>query len=181
MSKELFVELRERIVRRHRSGNGIKQFLECWKFPRAQWAPSLGNGKNMELSRLFLEMAFQPNWATGQEGPWSSQWARTQWPLWQKSRVPWLRWENLTEVQQSLQHFTNLGFMWEWPDGSHDWEKGTWKHAWSLQNSTWKTLRAWGKRFCGYWYQGTSAKSPIPRSLLFLFLGFLGFLANKGA
>ena len=42
---------------------GKKQFLECWKFPRVQWAPSLGNGKNMELTRLFLKLAVQPNWA----------------------------------------------------------------------------------------------------------------------
>jgi hypothetical protein len=33
-------------------------------------------------------------------------------------RVPWPQWENLIEDQQSLQHFTNLGFMGEWPDKS---------------------------------------------------------------
>ena len=40
--------------------------------------------------------------------------------------------------QQSLRHYTNLGFMGESPDGSHSWEKGMWK-----------TLRTWDKRFRG--------------------------------
>jgi len=70
----------------------------------------------MELPRLILELAIWPNWATLQEGPWSGSWPRTQWPLWQNYGVPWLRWENLPEAQQSLQHFTNLGFMGEWSE-----------------------------------------------------------------
>jgi len=32
-------------------GEGTKPFLECWKFPRVQWTPQLGNGNNMELPR----------------------------------------------------------------------------------------------------------------------------------
>ena len=36
-----------------------------------------------------------------------------------------VEWENLPEVQPSLQHSTNQAFMVEWPDGSHSSVKGT--------------------------------------------------------
>ena len=108
-------------------------------FPRAQWAPSLWNGKNMKLPRLFLELAVRPNWETGQKGPWSREVTKN--PM-----------TTLTKLQSSLAEiwkpvgrtsisadFANLGFMGEWPDGSNSWEKGTWQHTWSLQKDTWKT------------------------------------------
>ena len=90
-------------------GRGIQVFLECWNL----------------LPRLCLELDVQPKWTTGQ-GPWSGRWPRTQWPLWQNYSVPWL---TTCQRDKSLQHFTNLGFMGEWPNRSHSWEKGTWQHA----------------------------------------------------
>ena len=94
-SKELSRELWDRIVKKHRSGEGYKT-----KFPRAQWAPSWWMERIWNYPD-FLELAVQPNWATGQEGFWSGRWPRTQWPLWQNYKVPWLRWENLMEGQFS--------------------------------------------------------------------------------
>ncbi len=38
-SKALLAELRDKIILRHRSGEGYKTFLLHWRFPRAQWLP----------------------------------------------------------------------------------------------------------------------------------------------
>ena len=86
---------------------GTKHILQHWRSPRTQWPQSLLNGISLEPARLFLELAARPNWAIGGEGPWSGRWPRTQWSLWQSSRVPLWRWENLPEGQPSLQHSTN--------------------------------------------------------------------------
>ena len=56
--------------------------------------------------------------------------------LWQRSRVPLWRWENIPEGQPSLQNSTNQGVMVEWPDGSHSSVKGTWQPAWNLPKGT---------------------------------------------
>jgi len=115
-SKELSGELWDRIVRRHQSEEGEKQFLECGKFPRAQWAQSLGNGKNMERPRLFLELAVRPNWARRTlvrevtKNPMTTL-IELQSSLVEMGKLP--------EGQQFLQHSTNLGLMGEWPDGNH--------------------------------------------------------------
>ena len=106
-SKELSVERRDRIGSRHRSREVYKQILQHWRAPRTQWPPSFLNGRSLEPPRLFLELAARPNWAIGAEGPWSGRWPRSRWSLWQSSRVPLWRWENLPEGQPSLQHSTN--------------------------------------------------------------------------
>jgi hypothetical protein len=54
MSKELSVELRDRIVLRDRSGGGYQKMS-------AQLPPSFLNGRGLEPPRLFLELAAQPN------------------------------------------------------------------------------------------------------------------------
>ena len=87
-SKELSVELRDRIVSRHRSGEGTKTFLQYWRSPRTQWHPSFLNGRSLEPPRILQELATRPNWAIGGEGPWSGRWPRTRQSLWQSSRVP---------------------------------------------------------------------------------------------
>jgi hypothetical protein len=53
---------------------------------------------------FFLELATRPNWTIGGEWPWSGRWPRTRKSLWQSSRVPLWRWENLPEGQLSLRH-----------------------------------------------------------------------------
>ena len=97
----------------------------CWtssyrQNPAANYQKIIIFSQHILLVIANLELAVRQNWSTRQESwPWPGSWPRTQWPLWHNYRVPWLRWENLPEGQQSLQHFTNPGFMGEWPDGSH--------------------------------------------------------------
>ena len=81
-SKELSIELRDRVVSSNRSGEGYQ------RSPRTEWPPFFLNGRSLEPPILFLELATQPNWAIGGEGPWSGRWPRTRWSLWQSSRVP---------------------------------------------------------------------------------------------
>ena len=56
-SKELSVDLRDRIVSRHRSGKGTKKCLQHCRSPRTQLPPSFLNGRSLALSRHFLELA----------------------------------------------------------------------------------------------------------------------------
>ena len=95
--------------------------------PRTQKPPSFLNGR-----RLFQELVSRPNWAIGGKGNRSGRWSRTQWSLWQSSRVPMWRWKNLSEGQPSLQHSNNQAFMVEWPDRRQSSVKGTWQPVWSL-------------------------------------------------
>ena len=76
-SRELSVELRDRIVSRHRSGERVpKCFCSIEVPPRTHWPPSFLNGRSLEL-----ELDDWPNGAIGGEGPWSGRWPRTRWSL----------------------------------------------------------------------------------------------------
>ena len=75
-SKELSVELWDRIVTRNKSGEAYKKILQHWRSPRTQLSPSFLNGKSLEQPILFLVLAAWPNWAIGEEGPWSGGWSR---------------------------------------------------------------------------------------------------------
>ena len=66
-SKELPAELRDRIVSRHRSGEGYKYNSAALKVPIV---PYILNRRGLEQPGLFLELATQPNWEIGGEGPW---------------------------------------------------------------------------------------------------------------
>jgi hypothetical protein len=70
-SKELYVELQDRIVTRHRSGEGYKTISAALKVPKNTVASIILNGKSLESPRLFLELAARPNGAIGGEGSWS--------------------------------------------------------------------------------------------------------------
>jgi hypothetical protein len=102
--KELSVDLRDRIVSRHRSGEWYQKMsaalkvpsiegpqhwrspalkvssiegLQHWRSPRTQWPQSFFNGSSCEPPILFLELATQPNWAIRGEGLWS-RWSPSQ-------------------------------------------------------------------------------------------------------
>ena len=77
-SKELSVELRDRIVSRYRSGEGYQKMYAAMKVPKKPWPPSFLNGRSLEPPRLLLELAAWPNWGIGGEGPLSGRWPRTR-------------------------------------------------------------------------------------------------------
>jgi hypothetical protein len=70
--KELSVELRDRIVSRHRSGEGYQKMSAALKIPKNTVA-SIFKWKNLEPPRLFLELAAWSNGAIRREGPWSGR------------------------------------------------------------------------------------------------------------
>ena len=59
-SKKLSVELRERIVSRHRSREGYQRIYAALKVSKNTVASSFLNGC-LEPPRLFLELVAQPN------------------------------------------------------------------------------------------------------------------------
>ena len=139
-SKELSVHLQDIILRRHTSAEGYKTISGVSKVPKSTVSSIIRKWKKYGTTQTLPRAGHLTK---------LSNWARrtlvrevTKNPShdhWQNYKVPWLRWENLPERQQSLQHFTNLAFLGEWLDGSHSWEKGIWQHSWSLQKGTWKT------------------------------------------
>jgi hypothetical protein len=55
-SKELPVELRDKIMSRNRSGEEYKNNSADLKITRTQWPPSYLNLRCLETPRLFLEL-----------------------------------------------------------------------------------------------------------------------------
>ena len=61
-SKELFVELRDRIVSGYRSGEGYQNISAALKVPKNTVSSIIvKNGRSLEPPRLFLELATRPN------------------------------------------------------------------------------------------------------------------------
>ena len=141
-SKELSVELWDIIMRRPRSGEGYKTISRVLKVPKSTVRSIIRKQKEYGTPQTLPRavcLTKLSNWVRRTLVREVSKNPMTT-PFWQNYRVPWLRWENLLEGQQSLQHFTNLGFIGEWLDGSHSWgDKAPWQHAVSLQKGTWKT------------------------------------------
>ncbi len=69
-SKELPEELRDRIVARHRSGQGYKNISAALKVPKSTVASIILKWKTFGTTKPFLELAVGPNWAIGGEEPW---------------------------------------------------------------------------------------------------------------
>ncbi len=60
-SKELPEELRDRIVARHRSGQGYKKISAALKVPKSTVASIILNGRRLGRPEPFLELAVRPN------------------------------------------------------------------------------------------------------------------------
>ena len=117
-SKELSAELRARIVRRHRSGEGYTTISGVLEVPKSIVSSIIRNRKEYGTT-LTLPRAGRPTKL--------SNYARRALVM-EVDKNPIT---TLTELQSSLtekgepagrmspQHFTNLGEMGEWPDGSH--------------------------------------------------------------
>ena len=130
-SKELSIELRDRIVSRHRSGEGYQNISAALKVPKntvASITPKQKKfGATKTLPRAGHPTKLSTRWKRALVREVTKNLTVTDWA----SRVPLWRWENLPEGQPSLQHSTNQALMVEWPDGSHSSVKGSQQPAWS--------------------------------------------------
>ena len=124
-----------RILSRHRSGE-YQKMSAVLKVPKNIVTSIILKWKKFGATKPLSRAGRLAKLSNQGSGPWSGRWPSTQWSLWQSSRVPLWRWENLPEGQPSLQHSTNQTFMVEWTDGSHSSEKDTWQPAWSLPKGT---------------------------------------------
>ncbi len=140
-SKELPEELRDRIVARHRSGQGYKKISAALKVPKSTVASIILKWKTFGTTRTLPR--------AGSPAKLSYRGRRAQRSLWLSSRDAFGRWEKVVESQPSLQPSTSRGFMAEWPDGSLSSVQDTWKPAWSLLKNTWRIPRWWQIRFSG--------------------------------
>ena len=119
--KELSVELRDRILLRHSSGEGYQNISAALKVPKNTVASIIFKRKMFATTDTLLRSGRPAKLSNWGEGPWSWRWPRTRWSLWQSSRVPLWGRQKLPEGQPSLQHSTNQAFMAEWSDGSLLW------------------------------------------------------------
>ena len=133
-SKELSVEIRERIVSRQRSGEGYQNMSVALKVPKITVASINLKWKKIGTTKAPSRAVCLPKL--------SNRWRRslvsevTKNPMVTLTVLqcsPLWRWENISEGQPSLQHSTNQAFMVEWPEGSHSSVKGTLQPAWRLQ------------------------------------------------
>ena len=120
-SKELSIELRDRIVSRHRSGEVFQFFFASLKVPK-NTASSIIKWKKFGNTKTLLR--------AGRQAKLNNQRRRALVKEVTKNTIitdmaPEFLWENLPEGQTSLQHSTNQAFMVEWPDRSHSSVKGT--------------------------------------------------------
>uniref|UniRef100_A0AAZ3R021 Sleeping Beauty transposase HTH domain-containing protein n=1 Tax=Oncorhynchus tshawytscha TaxID=74940 RepID=A0AAZ3R021_ONCTS len=116
----IVVEFRDRIVSRHRSGEGYQKMSAALKVPKNTVASIIIKRKKFGTTRTLPRAGRLAKLSNrgrrdlvSEDGP--------------SDRAPEFLcgWENLPERQPALQHSTNQTFMVEWPDGSHSSVKGT--------------------------------------------------------
>ncbi len=117
-SKELPEELRDRIVARHRSGQGYKKMSAALKVPKSTVASIILRWKTFGTTRTLPRAGRPAKLSYRGRRALVREVRRTQRSLWLSSRDTFGRWEKVVESQPSLQPSTSRGFMAEWPDGS---------------------------------------------------------------
>uniref|UniRef100_A0AAZ3PD23 Sleeping Beauty transposase HTH domain-containing protein n=1 Tax=Oncorhynchus tshawytscha TaxID=74940 RepID=A0AAZ3PD23_ONCTS len=124
-SKELSVELRDRIGSRHRSGEGYQNIYAALKIPKNTVASIILTWKKFGTTKTLPRVGRPAKLSNrGRRGQGGDQ--EPDGPT--NSAVEFLCGdENLPEGQPSLQHSTNQAFMVEWQDRSHSSVKGTWQ------------------------------------------------------
>ncbi len=139
-SKELPEELRDRIVARHRSGQGYKKHSAALKVPKSTVASIILKWKTFGTTRTLPRAGRPAKLSYRRRRALVREVKKNQRSLWLSSRDAFGRWEKVVESQPSLQPSTSRGFMAEWPDGSLSSVQDTWKPAWSLLKNTWRIL-----------------------------------------
>ena len=114
-SKELSVELRDRIVPRHRSGEGYQNISAALKVPKNTVASIILKWKKFGTTKTLLR--------AGRLAKLSNRGRRAM--VREVTLRPPEFLCNLSEGQPSLQHSTNQAFMVNWPGRSHSSVKDT--------------------------------------------------------
>ncbi len=115
-SKELPEELRDRIVARHRSGQGYKKISAALKVPKSTVASIILKWKTFGTTRTLPRAGRPANWAIGGES--LGERGKEE----PKDHCGWAPemhsgdGRKFVESQPSLQPSTSRGFMAEWPD-----------------------------------------------------------------
>ncbi len=148
-SKELPEELRDRIVARHRSGQGYKKISAALNVPKSTVASIILKWKTFGTTRTLPRAGRQAKLSYRGRRALVREVKKNP-----KITVAELQrcireMEESCRSQPSLQPSTSRGFMAEWPDGSLSSVQDTWKPAWSLLKNTWRTPRWWQIRFSG--------------------------------
>ena len=147
-TKELSKHLRDKVVDRHRSGDGYKKIFQRPSISlEAQWRQSLGSGRCMVPPSP--DQAITPNWMTKQGGDWSERPPRDQWQLWKSYRPLWQRLVTGCTWQQYSKHSTNLACMLGWQEGSHYSKKPNLSPISDNKKPTPEIPLPCGKKFCG--------------------------------
>ena len=119
-SKELSIECRDRIVSRHRSGEGYQNISAALKVSKNTVASIILKWKKfgtLPRAGCLVKLSNREK-GLGQGGDQEPDGHSD------RAKVPLWRWENLPEGQPSLQHSINQAFIVEWPDKSHSSVKG---------------------------------------------------------
>ncbi len=140
-SKELPEELRDRIVARHRSGQGYKKISAALKVPKSTVASIILKWKTFGTTRTLpragcpAKLSYRGRRALVRE-------VKKNPKITVAELQRCIQEMEVVESQPSLQPSTSRGFMLEWPDGSLSSVQDTWKPAW-------RTPRWWQIRFSG--------------------------------
>ena len=145
---ELSIELWDRIVRRHRFGEGYKTISRVLKVPKSTVSSIIRKWKEYGTTQTLPRAGRLTKLNNrAREGPWSGRWPRTQWPLWQNYRVPWLRWENLLE--KKFCSTSQMSALWSSGQTEATPEKMVHDSTPGVCKKARERLRALGKRLCG--------------------------------
>ena len=147
-SKELSADLRNRIVSRHRSGEGYGKISAALQVPKSTVATKIckckkfGTTKNLPRPGRPAKLSYQERRALARE-------------VSRNPRVSGVLQRILVEMGEPFRRSTiqaalhTSGLMVEWPDRSPSLVKGTSQPAWILPKGTWRTLKQWQSRFSG--------------------------------
>ncbi len=150
-SKELPEELRDRIVARHRSGQGYKKMSAALKVPKSTVASIILKWKTFGTTRTLpragrpAKLSYRGRRALVREVKKNP-----------KITVAELQ-RCIREMGESCRKSTitaalhQSGFMAEWPDGSLSSVQDTWKPAWSLLKKHLKDSLVWWDQDRTFW------------------------------
>ena len=137
--KELSKDLRDKVVDRHKSGDG-KKILRLYQCLEAQWSLLLRSGRYLVQHRPSLGQDVAPNWMKEPGGNWSEKLPRGLQQLWSSCRNSWQRVVIVCMWQQHHKFSTNVACMGGLQEKSHSSRKATCSHDFEDSKATWKKV-----------------------------------------